>query len=157
MPLRNFEFPFKTGFDMITTEWYTRATVSKSKDNNGKTIVHVVTTISLTYWDGFSLIWYDDGRDYFMCIVTHSYRKVFFLDLQTFQVYVVCVWWFQWSSRSEPNINVVFFLILFQSHSYVSSVASNFSACNWQFLWLKLCLCISFWSYLLSPEVVWKR
>ena len=87
MPLRNtknFEFPFKTGFDMITTEWYTRATVSKSKDNNGKTIFHVVTTISLTYWDDFSLIWYDDGRDYFMCIVTHSYRKVFFLDLQTF-------------------------------------------------------------------------
>lgn len=52
MPLRNtknFEFPFKTGFDMITTECYTRATVSKSKDNNSKTIFHVVTTISLTY------------------------------------------------------------------------------------------------------------
>jgi hypothetical protein len=51
MPLRNtknFEFPFKTGFDMITTEWYTRATVSKSKDNNSKTIFHV--EICSLYW-----------------------------------------------------------------------------------------------------------
>lgn len=38
MPLRNtkdFAFPFKTGFDVITLEWHTRATVSKSKDKNG--------------------------------------------------------------------------------------------------------------------------
>lgn len=108
MPWRNtkdFTFPFKTGVDVITTEWDTRVTVLKSKNENGK------QNISCCYNDFIDIL----RRllvDMMMAEITSCVlwsiltEKFLFVDLQTCWVYVACVWWFQWFSWSWPSINV---------------------------------------------------